>query len=140
MRFNKNSFELLLISFVFYIRNSLEKQTENYGVLLNWLANLFITVFFVLFDEQKLFFPIEWSCWWWLLWLLYLYLLLLLFLFCYCLLFLFLWNVLLCVLLLLYILWFCCCSFLFFLCYYFITYCVGILRTMVGTRLSSLNC
>ena len=32
---NKNSFDLLLICFVFHIRNSLEKQTENSGVLLN---------------------------------------------------------------------------------------------------------
>ena len=29
------SFNLLLISFVFYVRNYLEKQTENSGVLLN---------------------------------------------------------------------------------------------------------
>ena len=33
--FEINSFDLLLISFVFCIRNSLEKQTENSGVLLN---------------------------------------------------------------------------------------------------------
>ena len=31
---NKNSLDLLLISFVFYIRNSLEKRAENSGVLL----------------------------------------------------------------------------------------------------------
>ena len=30
----KNSFDLLLISFVFYIHNSLEKQIKNNGVLL----------------------------------------------------------------------------------------------------------
>ena len=35
--FEQNSFDLLLISFVFYICNSLEKQTENSGVLLNCL-------------------------------------------------------------------------------------------------------
>ena len=35
MCLNKNSFDLLLISFVFYIHNSLEKQTKNSGVLLN---------------------------------------------------------------------------------------------------------
>ena len=40
MRFNKNSFDLLLISFVFYPRNSLEKKTENSGVLLNCMALL----------------------------------------------------------------------------------------------------
>ena len=32
MHLNKNSLDLLLISFVFYIHNSLEKQTENSGV------------------------------------------------------------------------------------------------------------
>ena len=37
MRLNKNSFDPLLIFFVFYTRNSLEKQTENSGILLNWL-------------------------------------------------------------------------------------------------------
>ena len=37
MCLNKNTFDLLSISFVFYIRNSLEKQTENSGVLLNCL-------------------------------------------------------------------------------------------------------
>ena len=36
MCFNKNSFGLLLIYFVFYIRNSLEKRIENSGVLLNY--------------------------------------------------------------------------------------------------------
>ena len=41
MCLNKNSFNLLLISFVFYIRNSLEKQTKNSGVLLNCLVILF---------------------------------------------------------------------------------------------------
>ena len=35
MCLNKNYFDLLSISFVFYIRNSLEKRTENSGVLLN---------------------------------------------------------------------------------------------------------
>ena len=35
MCLNKNSFDLSLISLVFYIRNSLEKQTENSEVLLN---------------------------------------------------------------------------------------------------------
>ena len=40
MCFNKNSFDLLLISFAFYIRNSLEKQTENSEVLLNWHINI----------------------------------------------------------------------------------------------------
>ena len=35
MCLNKNSFDLCLISFVFYARNSLKKQTENSGVLLN---------------------------------------------------------------------------------------------------------
>ena len=35
MCLNKNSFDLLLISFVFYIRYSLERQTKNSGVLLN---------------------------------------------------------------------------------------------------------
>ena len=38
MCLNINSFDLLLISFVFCIRNSLEKQTENSGVLLNCLC------------------------------------------------------------------------------------------------------
>ena len=34
MCLNKNFFNLLLISFVFYISNSLEKRTESSGVLL----------------------------------------------------------------------------------------------------------
>ena len=38
MCLNKNSFDLLLISFLFYISNSLEKWAENSGVLLNWLC------------------------------------------------------------------------------------------------------
>ena len=46
MRLNKNSFDLLLISFVFYIRNSLEKQTENSGVLLNCINVHFHHAFF----------------------------------------------------------------------------------------------
>ena len=38
MCLNKNSFDFLLISFVFYMCNSLEKQAENGGVLLkNWM-------------------------------------------------------------------------------------------------------
>ena len=37
MCLNKDSFDLLLISFVFYTHNTLEKQTENSGILLNWL-------------------------------------------------------------------------------------------------------
>ena len=37
MCLKKTSFHLLLISFVFYTHNSLEKWTENSGVLLNWL-------------------------------------------------------------------------------------------------------
>ena len=45
MCFNKN---FLLISFVFYIHNSLEKQAENSGVLLktvyNFLENGFVTM------------------------------------------------------------------------------------------------
>ena len=35
MCLKKISYNLLTISFVFYVRNSLEKQTENSGVLLN---------------------------------------------------------------------------------------------------------
>ena len=35
MCLNKNTFDLLLISFVFYTHNCLEKQTTNSGVLLN---------------------------------------------------------------------------------------------------------
>ena len=37
MCLNKNAFDLFLNPFVFYMHNSLEKQTENSGVLLNWL-------------------------------------------------------------------------------------------------------
>ena len=40
MGLNKNFFDLLLISFVFYLCNSLEKRPENSGVLLNWLCVL----------------------------------------------------------------------------------------------------
>ena len=36
MCLNKSSFDLLLISFVYYTYNSLKERTENSGVLLNW--------------------------------------------------------------------------------------------------------
>ena len=39
MCLNRNSFDLLLISFVFYVRNSLEKWAKNSGVLLNCPSN-----------------------------------------------------------------------------------------------------
>ena len=44
MCLNKNSFDILLISFVFYVHNSLEKQTENSGVLLNCRSKIISTL------------------------------------------------------------------------------------------------
>ena len=41
MCLNKNSFDLLLISIVFYTHNSLANQAENKGVLLNCLSDTY---------------------------------------------------------------------------------------------------
>ena len=43
---NKTSFQLLLISFLFYSCNSLENRAENRGVLLNWQVNVRIKLSF----------------------------------------------------------------------------------------------